>query len=115
LRSKEPRLRFRDILEALKLIEQFTGGFDLQTFSEDLQTIAAVERKLQQISEAAVRFGDDAEILCPGPPWRNIRGIGNWLRHEYDKVDVETIWNTVQSDLPPLKRAVILALKSIEP
>lgn len=112
--SKEPGLQFCDILEAIQLIEQFTGGLDLQTFSEDMRTIAAVERKLQKISEAAVRLGDDAERLCPGPPWRNIRGIGNWLRHEYDKVDVETIWNTLQNDLPPLKRAVVLALKAIE-
>ncbi len=64
--SKEPGLHFCDILEAIQLIEQFTRGFDLQTFSEDLRTIAAVERKLQEISEAAVRLGDDAERLCPG-------------------------------------------------
>jgi hypothetical protein len=47
--------------------------------------IAAVERHLQKISEAAVRLSDHAEILCPGVPWRNIRGIGNFLRHEYDR------------------------------
>lgn len=34
---------------------------------------------------------DDAERLCPGLPWRNIRGIGNCLRHRYERVDVETV------------------------
>lgn len=83
---------------------------DLDAFREDLRTVAAVERKLQKVSEAAVRLGDDAERLCPGPPWRDIRGIGNWLRHQYDKVDVETVWNTVQNDLPILKTAVARSL-----
>jgi uncharacterized protein with HEPN domain len=51
-----------------------------------------------------------AEALCPGVPWRDIRGIGNWLRHGYNRVDPETIWNTVEDDLPPLKLAVDDAL-----
>ena len=73
---------------------------------QDPKTIAAVERKLQVISEAAVRLGDQAEALCPGLPWRDVRGIGNWLRHQYDRVDIETIWNTLTTDLPPVKVAV---------
>jgi uncharacterized protein with HEPN domain len=37
--------------------------------------------------------------------------MGNWLRHQYDRVDVETIWNTIQDDLPPLKAAAEKALE----
>src|ERR1700674_795531 len=88
---------------------------DFDAFREDPKTIAAVERKLQVISEAAVRLGDQAERLCPGLPWHNIRGIGNWLRHQYDRVDIETVWNTVTGDLPPLKVAVNRALDSAPP
>ena len=65
------------------------------------------------ISEAAIRLKDAAESLCPGVPWRDIRGIGNWLRHAYERIDSETIWNTVQVDLPPLKSAVESALKGL--
>jgi len=67
------------------------------------------------ISEAAIRLKDEAEVLCPGVPWRDIRGAGNWLRHQYDSVDLETIWNTVQDDLPPLKAAVRTALIARDP
>ena len=94
------------------MIVQFVRDMDLETFREDPKTVAAVERKLLLISEAAVRLGDDAERLCPDLPWRNIRGIGNWLRHRYDRVDVETVWNTVIDDLPPLRSGVLRALTS---
>jgi len=57
-----------------------------------------------------MRLGEDAERVCPGLPWRNIRGIGYWLRHRYDRVDVETVWNTVADDLPPLRSGVLRAL-----
>src|ERR1700683_1324402 len=76
---------------------------DLDGFREDPKTIAPVERKLLLISEAALRLEDDAERLCPGLPWRNLRGIGNWLRHRDDRGDVETGWKTVSAGLPPLR------------
>jgi uncharacterized protein with HEPN domain len=107
---RDPILSLRDILEGIQLIEEFTAGMDLKSFGDDARTVAAVERKLQKISEAATRLGQDAEKLCPAQPWRNIRGMGNWLRHQYDKVDVEMVWNTVQNDLPRLRESVEQAL-----
>lgn len=104
------RSHLGDILESTLLIEKFVQGMDLESFRRDDKTQAAVERKMLIISEAAIRLKDDAELFCPGVPWRDIRGIGNWLRHQYDRVDVETIWNTIQDDLPPLKAAVEKAL-----
>jgi uncharacterized protein with HEPN domain len=37
--------------------------------------------------------------------------MGNWLRHQYDRIDLETIWNTIKDDLPALKVAVEKALQ----
>ncbi|MGO9261704.1 MAG: DUF86 domain-containing protein [Bryobacteraceae bacterium] len=107
---REPALSLRDILDGIDMITQFVGGMDLEAFREDPKTVAAVERKLLLISEAAMRLGEDAERLCPGLPWHNIRGMGNWLRHRYDRVDVETVWNTVVDDLPALRSGVLRAL-----
>lgn len=87
----DPRLLLADISHAIIDIEQFTEGMDLETFRADSKTIAAVERKLLVISEAAIRLGENAQTLCPGLPWNSIRGIGNWLRHQYDRVDIETV------------------------
>ena len=92
------------------MIEQFTIGRDIDGFRSEPMVVAAVERKLMIVSEAAIRLGEDAERYCPGQPWRDIRGIGNWLRHGYERVDVETIWATVRGDLPSLKAAVLQAL-----
>ena len=111
---EDSRSHLADILEAIRSIERFVEGMSEDAYSEDERTQAAVERKLLVISEAAFRLKDVAQALCPGVPWRDIRGIGNWLRHGYDRIDAETIWNTVHVDLPPLKAAVQLALESTE-
>jgi uncharacterized protein with HEPN domain len=72
--------------------------------------LCGCRRKLLVISEAAIRLGEEAEHLCPDVPWREIRGIGNWIRHQYDRIELPTLWKTVRADLPPLKAAVLRAL-----
>ena len=100
----------RDIVDAIDMIEAFSAGMNFEAFRGDPKTVAAVERKLLVISEAAIRLAGDAETRCPGPSWRNIRGLGNWLRHQYDRIDLALIWKTVKDDLPPLRAAVLSAL-----
>jgi uncharacterized protein with HEPN domain len=63
------------------------------------------------VSEAAIRLGDQAAELCPGIPWHKIRGTGNWIRHAYERIDVESLWNTVADDIPLLKSSVLQALQ----
>jgi uncharacterized protein with HEPN domain len=112
---REAWLPLQDILDAIGQINGFTAGMEFDAFRADAKTVAAVERKLLVISEAAIRLGDEAEALCPGLPWRDIRGIGNWLRHQYDAVDAEATWRTVVNDLPSLQAAVIRALAKRPP
>ncbi len=105
-----PERFFHDIVDAIAMIEQFTSGMDLEAFRSNPMAVAAVERKLQIVSEAATRLGATAEERIPDQPWRDIRGIGNQLRHAYERIDLETIWSAVVVDLPPLHAAVLRAL-----
>jgi uncharacterized protein with HEPN domain len=107
-----PEMHFRDMLKAIGLIEQFLGTMNFQAYLEDIKTRAAVERELQIVTEAAYRLSPEDELLCPGPEWRKIRGMGNILRHAYDRLDDEAVWITVKDDLPALKRAVSEAIAS---
>jgi hypothetical protein len=59
---REPALSLRDILDGIDMTVQFVRGMDFEAFREDPKTIAAVERKLLLVSEAAVRLGEDADI-----------------------------------------------------
>jgi uncharacterized protein with HEPN domain len=111
LSFRGPAQWFKDILQSIERIESHVAGMSFDAFREDIKTIDAVERNFQKISEATIRLGPQAETLCPGPPWSDIRGLGNWLRHQYDRVDLETIWHTAMEDLPLLKAAVATALQ----
>jgi len=80
----------------------------------DEMRLLAVERCLAIISEAAVKLGADAEQDAPEIPWRDVRGMGNHLRHGYETVDHGIVWETVQNELPALRRACEAALRRLE-
>jgi len=101
---------FEDIAENVARIERYTTGFDSLRFSEDVMCQDAVQHCLLRLSEAARSLGEDAGRYAPSVPWRDVRGIGNRLRHEYQKVDAVLIWRIVEKDLLPLKQATNQAL-----
>lgn len=108
--SKDKRIYLRDILGCIDDIHNFVGDKSFEAYQAEGLISAAVERKVQIISEAAYRLGADAEILCPGPDWKGARGMGNVLRHEYNHVSDEVIWKTIKEDLPPMRDAILKAL-----
>ena len=50
----------------------------------------------------------------PGHPWGDIRGLGNRLRHGYDRIRLDVVWNTARYRLPDLTADARRALKHLE-
>jgi len=83
-------------------IKDFTKNMSFVEFQNDRKTIKAVLYNLAIIGEAAGSLLPEIEILYPEIPWVDIRGIRNIVVHEYFRVNLEIIWKTIQTDLPPL-------------
>ncbi|WP_184473740.1 HepT-like ribonuclease domain-containing protein [Rhizorhapis suberifaciens] len=49
-------------------------------------------------------------IIAPNIPTGAVRGLSNMLRHEYDAIDLRSLFNTIMDDLPVLRQACISAL-----
>ena len=43
-------------------------------------------------------------MLIPSQPWKQIRSLGNALRHDYDKIDVAQIWVMACEQVPELAK-----------
>jgi len=50
----------------------------------------------------------------PNQPWGEIRGLGNWLRHAYDRVDLDIVWKTARERLPSLAEDATGALHALD-
>ncbi len=92
----------KDILEAAKAIRRFTDGVSREAFKLNEEKYEAVNRKFEIIGEAARRLSPEARKLFPEVPWKLVTAMRNILIHDYDDVDLDVVWDTIQRDIPPL-------------
>ncbi len=95
-----------DMESAIDGIEAAIAGLDLASFRSSWVIRHAVQRGLEIISEASRRLPDELLAEHPAIPWRQVRDIGNVLRHAYHGVDDAVIWSIARDDLEFLKQAV---------
>ena len=100
MRSDETTLiHIRDNIQAAR---RFVDGLSYEAFKTSPLHFYATTRALEIISEASRRLPADFRARHPTLPWKQIMGIGNVLRHDYDDVVESMVWLTVQDHLAPL-------------
>jgi len=76
-----------------------------EDFLAAVLTQKALVMSLIVFGEAATRIMDQHPAfaeLHPGVPWRSMRGMRNRIAHGYFDINLEVVWDTVQSALPDL-------------
>jgi uncharacterized protein with HEPN domain len=104
--SKSPILRLRHILEEIDSIARAIGGRTQSQCEDDYVMSRAIERALEIVSEAVRAIPEDWLKAYPDVRWDRIRGMGNFLRHEYHPVDGDVIWDAVKTNLPEIRFAI---------
>jgi uncharacterized protein with HEPN domain len=93
-----------DIIEAIELLNAETSGVTLRALEVDKRKRWLIERGIEIISEASRHPPTDLKARYPQIPWHKGAGIGNVIRHNYERVAHDILWNVVHSDLPELDR-----------
>lgn len=114
MRSELPKSVLHDIRDNILLAREFVRGFTYEQFKESRLHFYAVTRALEIISEATRRLSDDLRERHSHLPWRSIRDVGNFYRHQYDNVAESYVWATVHEHLPPLLTVVVAEIGSLD-
>jgi uncharacterized protein with HEPN domain len=91
-----------DMLLAAQDAQGFIAGLGKDAFLESRLHQSAVIRALEIIGEAANNVSPATQAEYPEIPWREITGMRHRLIHGYADVDLDRVWDTVQSHLHPL-------------
>lgn len=67
----------------------------------------AISMSILQIGELAGHLSEGFKTHHSEIPWRNIKGIRNFMAHEYGNLDTGLVWDTVIEDIPRLHRYCI--------
>lgn len=108
---KDDQLYLTNILECIERIENYTqagqAAFQDSTLLQD-----AVIRNLEIIGEATKRLSPELCQASPNIPWKQMAGMRDVLIHDYLKINLNRVWQTIEQDLPTLKTTVMALLQS---
>lgn len=101
--SRSPLLYIQDILQACDDIHNFTLSLhSADELQKDRRTFLAVVRSLEIIGEAARQMPKTFREKHPEIPWREIASLRNVIAHEYFGLDIDIIWDVIQTRIPVL-------------
>jgi len=100
------KLYLESIRECLERIEEYSAA-DEDAFMDSCLIQDGVIRNLELIGEATKNLSAELRAANPEIPWRQIAGTRDVLIHDYLKVNLARVWNTVDTDLPPLRATVL--------
>ena len=91
LRDKE---RLEHILAAIDRVARYTKD---KTFDDLLA---------EMMGEAANMLTSEFQESHPGTPWKMVKGMRNYIVHEYFQIDNVVVWDVVTNELSTLREQI---------
>ena len=111
--SKSPRARLLHIRDEIEGVGAIVRGLSFAQYRSSYMHRRAVERAVQIVSEAAKALPPDYLARYPDAPWISIVGIGNVLRHEYQRLEDKQLWEIATVHLSKLQPIVAQMLSEL--
>ena len=105
-------LFIEDILDAIRKIEMYVAKLSFEEFSNNSMAIDAIIRNFEVIGEASKNIPKRIKEKYPNVEWKEATGFRNVLIHNYFGIDVESVWDTLNNNIPILKKHVEEVLAS---
>ncbi|MDQ7032491.1 MAG: DUF86 domain-containing protein, partial [Desulfonauticus sp.] len=94
--QRHPKVYLKDILKAIKKIENYVENLDFKKFSANELVQDATVRNLEIIGEAVKKIPIEIKSKYPKIEWKKIAGLRDILIHEYFGVDLEILWDIIK-------------------
>jgi len=81
---------------------EFAAGKTMKDLDNDRKLLLAIVKSIEIIGEAASKVSEACKVENNNIPWRDIIGMRNRLSHGYFDINIDMVWETVQTDIPNL-------------
>lgn len=111
LKDKE---RLLHMIAAIDRILRYTEGKSYEDLVNDDMMYYAVIKNIEIIGEAANMLTTEFQTTHPDTPWKMVKGMRNYIVHEYFQIDDVVVWDVVTNNLLPLKQQLQSYLNSTD-
>jgi len=111
---KDDRVRLRHMQDAAREAVGFARHKQRADLDDDRMLVFALVKAIEIVGEAANQVSEATRRELPDIPWVDIIGMRHRLIHAYFDINLDILWQTVKSDLPPLINALDDALAEVD-
>lgn len=111
LRDEE---RLKHMLAAIDRVIRYTKDKTYPDLVSDDMMYYAVVKNIEIIGEAANLLSKEFVESHTSTPWKQVRGMRNYIVHEYFQIDDIVVWDVVSNDLPLLRSQLLEYLTEIK-
>lgn len=103
LRDRE---RLEHILAAINRVSRYTRGKAYEDLLADDMMYYAVVKNIEIMGEAANMLTQEFQAAHPETPWKMVKGMRNYIVHEYFQIDSAVVWDVVSRELSTLRQQI---------
>jgi uncharacterized protein with HEPN domain len=102
--SRNWQLRVQDIIQRIDSVTESVSNLDFEDVQNNEILAKSILFDLLVIGEASANIDEAIRLKYPEIPWRAIISMRNRVVHQYFRISLEILWDTVKNDLPILQR-----------
>lgn len=102
MQSKE----YNSIKKMIEYIDKSLGyikGYDYEKFIKDSKTVDATVFNISQIGELVKNISNETKMKYTNIEWNMIKGLRNRIIHDYEGINLKSIWFILNNDVLELK------------
>ena len=103
LRDKE---RLEHILAAIDRVARYTKDKTFDDLLADDMMYYAVVKNIEMMGEAANMLTREFQESHSETPWKMVKGMRNYIVHEYFQIDNAVVWDVVTNELSTLREQI---------
>ncbi|MGL4867324.1 MAG: HepT-like ribonuclease domain-containing protein [Cetobacterium sp.] len=107
MKHRDDLVYINHMIDSIESVYTFIGNQSFETFKEDDLVISGVIRKLEILGEASSKVSENVKLEYPDIEWRILKDFRNYLIHQYFGIDIATVWEAIQTDMPILKEKLL--------
>ena len=107
---REPRKdkeRLEHILSAIDRVLRYTKDKTYEELVANDMMYYAVVKNIEIMGEVANMLTPDFTTSHPETPWKQVKGMRNYIVHEYFQIDDIVVWDVVSNNLPELRNQIV--------
>ena len=104
-------ISLQKMIEYIEKSLEYVKGYDYEMFVNDNKTVDATIFNISQVGELVKNISDATKNKYTNIEWNMIKGLRNRIIHDYEGINLKSIWYILQNDIIELKKQIQEILK----